>query len=305
MSDAPYYFGVQNYEQSRYQPNRVHVTDTGLAAFFQRSLLQKAVSQIVVKGAPDYWPTNYLLYSLFSFGFCAVINTDRFGVIPQHCSLSGRNVFYQPSHVVVANPLIKTAGPAEIGETAGLLLLQPDYGGIWDTVSYYADMMALAAQSVGVNLINTKLAYVLLVKNKAAADTAAKLYDQVASGKPAVVFDKAAFDGGLKWELFDAAVKNNFIAPELVTMLRTLEQRFCTEVGIRNANTDKRERLISDEVNANNDETLSRLDLWLDTLNESAKRVNKLFGLNLVFERRRKYADDSATGLDESKSGAV
>lgn len=287
MSNAPYYYDYANASQSSMQPNVVHVKDTGLALFFRRSLLQKAISRVIMDGAPDTWPKNYVLYNLFCFGVCSVINTNKYGIIPQGCTLSGYNVFYQPSHVVVANPLLRTVGPLQIGKQAGLLLLQPDYCGVMDTVGYYGDLMALAAEAAGVNLVNTKFAYVFVTSNKAAADTAAAMYDKIAGGNPAVIVDKQAFgEDGVKWELFNTAVKNNFIAPDLVELLKNIEHRFCTEVGIPNANTTKKERLITDEVNANNDETFSRLDLWIDTLNESAQTVNRLYGLNLRFRKR-------------------
>lgn len=287
MNNAPYYYDYANANQSAIQPNTVHVRDSGLSRFFRRSLLQKAISRVVVNGAPESWPKNYLLYNLFCFGVCSIISTDKYGIIPQGCTLSGYNVFYQPSHVVVANPLLSVTAPLKIGKQAGLLMLQPDYCGIMDTVGYYADMMALCAEAVGVNIVNTKFAYVFLTDGKAGADTAAAMFDKIASGKPAVIVDKNAFsENGIKWEMFNAAVKNNLIAPDLVELLRNIEQRFCTEVGIPNANTEKRERLITDEVNANTIETSSRLELWIDTLNESAKTVNRLYGLDLSFTRR-------------------
>ena len=61
---------------------------------------------------------------------------------------------------------------------------------------------------------------------------------------------------------------------------------FDTDIGIPNANTDKRERLVTDEVNANNIETQSKCAMWLEELQESIKATNDMFGLDLSVEWR-------------------
>ena len=61
---------------------------------------------------------------------------------------------------------------------------------------------------------------------------------------------------------------------------------FDTEIGIPNANTDKRERLITDEVNANNVETYSKCSMWLENLQEACQKVNRMFGLSISVDWR-------------------
>ena len=56
---------------------------------------------------------------------------------------------------------------------------------------------------------------------------------------------------------------------------------FCTDIGIPNSNTEKRERLVVEEVNANNVETRTRCELWLESLKESARKTNDMFGLDI------------------------
>ena len=63
--------------------------------------------------------------------------------------------------------------------------------------------------------------------------------------------------------------------------MRKWKNQFCTEVGIPNANTDKKERLIRDEVNANSTETQTKAILWLETIHKGMEETNDLFGLDL------------------------
>lgn len=287
MNGAPIFYDYQNAIISQSIPNTVHVKNVGLTRFFQRYLLQKAISVFKWK-MPSTWSRDYFLYTLYCRGFIVIVNTDKFGVIPQGCGLKGYNVFYQPRSVIIQNPLISQTLEPEIGRNCVLLKLQPDFGGIMDLVSFYAQEMALASEAVDVNLLNSKLSYVFTASNKNAAESLKKLYDRIASGEPAVVVDKALYndDGTVCWEAFQQNVGQNYIVSDLLSDLRKIEAEFDTKVGIPNANTDKKERLISDEVNANNVETRNLPELWLESLRQGCEVSRKMFGIELSVDWR-------------------
>lgn len=283
INGAPYYYNYINSETSQVTPSTVHVKDSGLCRYFTKYLLQKAMS-VFEWDLPETWNKDYFLYVLYCWGYVAVVNTDKFGVIPQGCGLKGYDVFYAPTHAVIANPLLSGILEPRIGTQCELLKLQPDFSGILDLVGHYAEQMALASQSVSVNLLNSKLSYVFTAKTKALAESLKKMYDQIASGEPAVVIDsrlKNAADGEETWKSFEQNVGGNYIVTNLLADLRKIEAMFDTEIGIPNANTDKRERLIQDEVNANNIETYSKCAMWLENLQDACKRVNDMFGLSI------------------------
>lgn len=288
INGAPYYYNYINAETSQVTPSTVHVKDSGLCRYFTKYLLQKAMS-VFEWDLPETWNKDYFLYVLYCWGYVAVVNTDKFGVIPQGCGLKGYDVFYAPTHAVIANPLLSGILEPRIGTQCELLKLQPDFSGILDLVGHYAEQMALASQSVSVNLLNSKLSYVFTAKTKALAESLKKMYDQIASGEPAVVIDsrlKNAADGEETWKSFEQNVGGNYIVTNLLADLRKIEAMFDTEIGIPNANTDKRERLIQDEVNANNIETYSKCAMWLENLQDACKRVNDMFGLSIAVRWR-------------------
>ena len=94
-----------NAANSVVSPSTVHCRNTTLSLYFQRYLLQKAMS-VFKWEMPVDWSKNYTLYTLYCWGFFAVVNTDRYGVIPQACGLRGYDVFYQPTHAIITNPLL-------------------------------------------------------------------------------------------------------------------------------------------------------------------------------------------------------
>ena len=272
--------------------NITHVCNTSAALFFKRYLFQRAFS-VFKWELPKNWDKRYFLYTLYGWGSLAVINTDKFGIIPQQCGYMGYNVYYQPTHATISNPLLAGIVQPEIGRECELMYLMPDMGGIFDIVDFYGDMMALTAETIGTNLYNSKLAYVFLAGNKAGAESFKKLFDDIQSGKPATVIDKNLIgaDGAPAWDTFAQNLGANFITPDLLETLRKLRNDFDTEIGIPNANTDKSERLIVDEVNANNVETISNCAMWLENLQECCARVNNMFGLDISVDWRVKPAE--------------
>lgn len=278
MYDIPVPYNYVNLTNSKIEPSTIHAKDNELTVFFSRYLLQKAMS-VFTWQLPETWAKDYFLYVLYCNGFISVVNTNKFGIICQACTLSGHDVFYRPTNAIICNPLLKGFTQPRIDKQCTIIKLQEDYGGIMDLVSYYASMMALVASTAGVNVLNSKLSWVFTAKNKAAAEAFKKLYDKIASGEPAVVQDESLLnsDGSVAWEAFAQNVGQNFIAPQLLDTLNTLENKFSTVIGIPNANTDKRERLISDEVNANNTDTYSTVSMWLEQLQESCTKANNMF----------------------------
>lgn len=267
-----------NLYNSSFSPSTVHVRNTSLTNYFRRYLLEKAIS-VFKWELPGKWSKDYFLYVLYCYGYIGIVNTSRFGVIPQEGVLSGYDVFYRPTHITVTNPLIPNILRQRIGEQCSLIKLQPDYGGIMDIVGYYADMMALCAEAAGVNLVNSKLSFVFPAKDKPMSESYKKMFDKVASGEPAVFIDKNLMDdtGKATWNPFSQNLEQNYITDQILSDMRKIEAMFDTDIGIPSANTDKRERLITDEVNANNVETASKCELWLETIKAGIDETMRLF----------------------------
>lgn len=272
----------------QYKPSTIHVQNTGLSWYFKRYLIQKIISVFKFEGIPESWAKDYFLYTLFVFGYCAVINTDKYGVIPQHCTLSGYNIFYRPNRAIITNPLFKRTITARIGKDTELIRMAPDWCGVWDIVEYYADLMALTSETIAVNLINSKFSYVFAAEDKTSAESLKKLYDQIASGEPAAFADKKLFtdDGEPSWYLFVQNLKQNYIAGDLLEDLAKIDSRFNTEIGIPNVNIAKASGVGAAEVMANNVDTQSKADLWLETIRDSLTKVNNMFDLNISVSLR-------------------
>jgi len=284
-----YDYDFLNIYNGKQSPGTIHAASTALGAYFRRYLFQKAVSVFDME-CPEEWPKNYFWYVLYGCGYICITDIPGYGVIPQWCSLAGKNVFYQPAEILISNPAIK--GPEvrrTIDQDCVLLKLTPDYHGIADLIGYYADLMAVAAEGMGINILNSKLAYIFAADNEAAAQSFKKMFDNINAGQPAQFIDKKLFDeeGNPRWMTFAQNLEQNYIAPDMLLVLDKIERMFESEIGIPNTGgTEKKERLISDEVNMNNVSTYSKAALWLENMKDGCEKVKQMFNIDISIDWR-------------------
>ena len=298
---APYYADYINAAQnSNPTPTTVHYNSV-LFRYYQRHLLHRAASVFRWSGVPETWDMGLLNYCIFAEGHAAIIATSPWGVIPQPCGLSGIGIQYQPTTALIANPLLQQPLQPTIGIDCAVLRIMPDWCGIMDVVNHHAALMAQAVELYAVNSGNSQLSYVFGTENKRAAETWKKVYDRIRSGEGAVFTDADLFDdnGRPRWQMFLQDIRNNYIGTECLEALRKIECMFDNAVGIpNNMATAKKERTISAEVEANDVETQTSADQWLDELRRGLRDVKRLFGLDITIDWRYPHgANTNSAGV--------
>lgn len=287
--NLPFSYEALNLYDSARNPSTIHTKNTALFNYFVRYLLKKAVSVIDFNNLPDTWATNYFKYVLFGYGYIAIFKDDKYGVICQQATLSDTmTLFYQPKKAIITNPVFNSSKTLTIGKDCEIIKLQPDYMSIMDIITTYADLLSICLETAGVNLINSKTSMIFFAEDKAMAESYKKVFDKINSGEPMAVVNKKlkGVDGEKNWEVFTQNVGANYITTNILDDMKTIEDRFNTRIGIPNANTQKRERLISSEVLANDVDTKALVNLWLDTLNDDIMKVNKKYNLDIKVSYR-------------------
>lgn len=293
-------FGYENLENSSYAPSEVHFNDY-LTAYNFKYLFQRAQS-IFKFTLPETWEVNFFLNTLYAIGWVIVLDTDEYGIVPQFGNLYGYDLQYQPAFATVVNPIFTPAenirySDMRVWEKCGLIRLSMQYSGVYDICRHYAELLSVAQTSLQTNLINTKFAYVFGAKNKTGAESLKRLYDDIASGKPAVFVDKQLYDenGNLPVTVFSQNVESVYIGGNLLNDIRGILNDFDSMVGIPNANLAKKERLITDEANMNNFETKALCYGWKEMLDRDIKRVNAMYGTSIKCEFRKEVVSSASS----------
>lgn len=152
------------------------------------------------------------------------------------------------------------------------------------TLQLYAKKIDDIEQTQDVNLFQQNIPK-LIGTSKDGILTAKNIINQIKQYK-FVIFTKSK---GIEQQIKKEDVLDN-TAPFLLDKLGDYENfyrnKVLTYLGINNANTDKKERLITSEVNANNDYIQINIDLMYDMRTKFCKECNAKFGTNIKVEKR-------------------
>lgn len=299
---APLNYDQINAIEGQYTPSMVKSFNNKVFIFWERALFQRAASVIDFNGLPDTWEgtrKDFFIYCLFKFGFIGVMDTKDYGLIFQPGTLMGYDLYYQPTKFIIANPHI-TIQTKEftIGQDAELIKLTPDYMGIWDIISYYAEKLATLDNAINMSLINNKFAFMLAAKNKQASEAFKKMIDKVNAGEPAVIYDQKLVndqqDKTEPWQLWSRDhMKENYLTTMQLADFNTILHNFDKEIGIPTIPVEKKERMITDEAQSTVIDAISRSEIWLETLESSLNIVNAKYNLNIRAERHFKTEEVS------------
>lgn len=289
MSNPITYVNQSYIDYWNMQPSQVKARANTGTSYHKRFLYQKVYSTLRFK-LPENWDLNYFRFWLFNYGSISVIYTREFGWICQPYSVTDLNLYYQPKQILVYNQHIKSPKTGVIGINAGIIKILDDYYGLDDIVTRYAEQLAQIDRSINVNLMNCNVTAMFEAETKKQADEVKEAYGKATTGEPLVVISKDVMKGKNITTLIPN-VGNNYIVDKLLNARRTIINAFLTEIGIKNANYDKKERLNSQEVEQNTDETSAIISVIFDNIKDCMGKINKISNLNLDVEKRYTYND--------------
>lgn len=281
-------------EFCRTRPMSVHGQSSLSNNFYDRYLYNKIYSVYNFK-LPDYWELNWFRYILFHWGSIAVINSKEYGWIPMPYGVTEINFQYQPKKIEVANSFIPTTIAGVIGENAEIVKCLDDYRGFEDIVRRYSTKLSTIDKDIDINLMNCNASMWCSVENNKQAQTVKKAYEDASTGQPLVVTG-GDFDG------FQPMFKNlgqTYLVDKLQIAKRTCLNEFLTEIGIRNANQQKRERLISSEIAENNDETSAIAHIVYTNIKSAFEKINAISNLGLEISLNYNYKNMNGGEEDE------
>ena len=279
-----------NYEQiniaaGTYNPSPVKSYNNQTFKLWERALFQRATS-VIESELPESWDgtiKDFFYYCLFRFGFVCIFDSAEYGLSFQPCTLSGYDFYYQPTRALIANPALKEGLKLEIGKECEILKLTPDFFGVWDIISYYAEKLSTLDNAINMSLINNKFAFILGARNKVAGQALKKMLDKINKGEPAVIYDmKLLNDPTDKEEPFQvwerkSSLKESYLTTDQLKDFQTILNNFDNEVGIPTIPYEKKERMITDEAKSRQLDAQSRSTIWLECLQSSAERVKRLY----------------------------
>lgn len=149
-------------------------------------------------------------------------------------------------------------------------------------ILYFVGKLTEAERTMDVNVKACKTPVIFACDDKDVL-TFKRIFQQVDGNVPAIFADKGLNLDNI--QAFTTGVK--FLGNELMEYKRSVEGDLLTFLGQNNTPMEKRERLITDEANANNQLIESFADLQLEARQRACEAINKMWPeLNVSVKRR-------------------
>lgn len=231
------------------------------------------------KGLPDSCNARFLEMSLYTFGRALFFEDPAMGYLNLNAVPSGELNVYNESiaytgHSINYNKLFKRNECVLIRNN---YLERPTD----NSILLFASRLTEAERTIDVNVKAQKTPVLLRCDEKDRL-TLTNLYAKYEGNEPFILGGKALNLDAINVFKTDAP----FVADKLQAYKHEIWSEALTFFGINNANSDKRERLITNEVDANNQVIEVNAQAMLLTRIEACDAINKMYGLDVSVEMR-------------------
>lgn len=317
----------------KFKPNKAQLLDGMLSTeltyvdYLER-FKKIALSMFEWVNLPETMNERYLEECLYYFGQASLLKDDKYGFINTQCCTNGKiNIYGLPTSLHCysfgydTDRKLYTGIKDEKAQTDSCILVmnsrQRNPIPTHTTIELFAQRLAEAEKTCDVN-IKAQKTPVLVVVDDTQRLTMENLYAQYDGNKPVIFGDKNQLQSGVLKSINTGAP---YVADKLIDYKKEIWNEFLTFMGINNVLVDKKERLVTDEANANNEVVNLNLQSFLIPRQEACKQFNDLFGLtgtdkeisvkvrsdlyNIIKKEESIVSDYNHNGVDDEKEGVI
>lgn len=229
------------------------------------------------EGLPQTIESRHIENSLFNYGLCLIVNDDDLGFISVPCNYGAyMNVNNVPTEVITCGfNYIKTFDYIRKDKNKCQLILNNDLAiGNEQYIFDYAQRMFEVENCIRVNINQQKFPWFVNTtpNNKKTMEV---MFEKVMNGEPYILGSKDQI-GSVEV----LTLNTPYIADKLNAYKYELEREVLSFHGLNN-NFEKKERLLVDEVNSNNDFIDRNVELMYRQRQLACESLNKKFGWNV------------------------
>ena len=276
--------------------------------FFKSKLLREVSNLFIWSNLPDEIPKDYLERSLIQHGRVMFFPDDNLGYMALVCSTQGYNIYGKPVLAIATTP--NTEGQETyhqrtilheytelIDPNQSCVLIDNMYDGesLQSILDHYAQRLALIQQAFDTNALWQNMPPLYSVPDSSTKLSIEKLFSDIMSGQPWVVVDDQLKAIGTQ-SVVGTLIEMPFLLDKLHDAMNEVYGTFKSTVGIDTAGADKKERLIVDEVNANNQATQTCLSVMLSQREKACDLINRVYNLNISVSVNQKEQEEPNDG---------
>lgn len=233
-------------------------------------------------GIDEKWIERYL----YNEGSCVFYEDPLVGLMVARYGDNGPLNFYNEPTLItpIAPNYIYTGKQLINNENCVIIRNNDDCIPTCPTVRLYALKLTNIDRTIDVNINQQKIPLVVKVSEKQKLSLK-NVINQRNENEPIIWGDKNLDTSGVN--VLNTSVP--IVFDKLQVQKNDVWNECMTFLGINNANTDKKERLITDEVLANDEQIDISADVFLKSRQRAVDLINEMFGLDIKVTRRNDY----------------
>ena len=276
-----------NYQIIRYKSIAKALNDRIVTDYFYRlMLISKALFkwENLPNGLDEKWIERYL----FTEGACLFYKDEKLGFMVTKMGDNGPlNYYDEPTLVFPYATNYQYEGPQlENNVNCVIIRNNDDMLPTAPTIQLYAYQLTNISRTIDTNIMAMKMPIIVKCTDKQKLSLKQAM-NQRNDNEPVIYADK-----GLNTEEINVLkTEAPIVFDKLQIQKHAVWNECMTFLGVNNANMDKRERLVDDEVQANNEQVQACEDVMLKARERACELINKMFGLNIKVSRRNLSKD--------------
>lgn len=263
---------------------------------YYNRLLELAINMYEWKNLPDTVDERFLELALFSDGMAVYFRDEILGDLCLQTMIGGNLDVYRI-------PMERTAYAANgyqvrLDPTNSVIIFNNyTHTNSMLDIEMYARRLYNIERTIDVN-VNAQKTPVMVIGSEAQRLTLKNLMMQYDGNEPFIYGDDKLNVNALNVLRLDAP----YVADKLNILKRQIWNEALTYLGIENSNTEKKERLVTDEITSNLGGVEAQRFCRLNARRKAADQINAMFGTNITVDFREenkvKYFDEAE---DEEK----
>jgi len=282
--------GQLNRVQMRYLTKNYNIEDAQLLnnmTFYDYLLrLEKLARSIFEWNLPDTMNAEYLEKTLYYDGQSALLKSPDYSFMNMKCSNEGLNFYDNPvnlhcySHNISYDRQVYTGLDSENEFDEAILVKNNiDSFPTSETLLLFAQRLAECDRTCDVNIAIQKFPFLILCDPKQRS-TLENMYNQIVGNIPAIFGDKKTFANGTNSPSIEVLNTDPpYVVDKIMDYKRQIWNEVLTFLGINNLSDEKKERMIQDEINSNNELINLNLQSFYAPRKKACDEFNKKFNL--------------------------
>lgn len=264
--------------------------------YWLETLFEKCVRMFEWRGLPNTIPQKEIEQRLILDGYCGMVNDRKAGLIVASGGLSGVTPYCDEfKNFTYAAPEC-AGGQVDLGVNAVLIENTSLRNPLLPMILRYSDLLAHAEISLKMALINNRVNNAYAVESNEIAESVNAYYNKIYNGKNGSILDDSLVTGVQNI----ANTRGGGVVAECIEARNDILRAFFAEIGVRFAK-DKKERVVVDEVSADNQMLLLNVNDMKRQRKKSALEINSVFGKDVSVELSEEFEIIEKTPQEEEK----